>query len=333
MSARSLGWPFITLTDQRGAPFGYVAVGGPIRTARHIEVFHQLRARVRFVGFTSYLDFPVCRSTGEPGPDSRPIRAPDISRSCVAWCHCFREPGRYLPAGVPAILLPQSDFIDPAVVATLGSPLGGEEDRPADFDYEYDFVYVCDQGWWKEFAKNWDLARRCLPVLCGELGLKGLLVGRERIDDLPSHVPGPKGSLTVEPLLPWAELLQRFRRSRMVFVSSGMDPSPRVMAEALALDTPVLVNQEILGGWHYVNPSTGRFFSGPGDVAVAAELLLDSVREGTLSPRRWYVEHHGPEHAGPRLARFLKSLDPALAGLSDVGLDYKLGLEEVLAPT
>ena len=250
-----VGWPFITLTDQNGAPFGDVAVGGPIRTARQIEVFHQLRARVQLVGFTSYLDFPICRSTGEPGPDSQPIRGPDISRSCVARCHCFREPGRYLPAGVPAILLPQSDFIDPSMVASLGSPLGVEEGRPVDFDYEYDFVYVCDQGWWKEFAKNWGLARRCLPVLCGELGLRGLLVGRERVDDLPADVLGPDGSiplgsLTVEPLLPWAELLQRFRRSRMVFVASGMDPSPRAMGEALALDTPILVNQEILGGWH-----------------------------------------------------------------------------------
>ncbi len=321
MGQGSLGWPFVALTSSTGAPLDYVAVTGPIRTGAQIEMFEYLRARVRLVGFTSYLDFPRCRATGEPGPDGRPIRPPDVSQSCIAWCHCFRRPEQFLPACVPAIRLPQSDFTDADVVGQLG---GGTAPAGAERSFDVDFVYVCDAGRWKEVAKNWELARQCLPVLCGTLGLRGLLVGREELPDLPD---GLKDHVTVEPLLPWAELLQRVRRARFAFVPSGLDPSPRILAEALALDTPVVVNHEILGGWHYVNEMTGAFFSTPDDLPDAVRDCLDGGRDGRLRPRDWYAAHHGPALAGRRLAAFLRTIDDSLDGLDEVRLDYSVGLE------
>ncbi|HEX4081354.1 MAG TPA: hypothetical protein VHX40_00205 [Acidimicrobiales bacterium] len=317
----SLGWPFVTLTGPSREPLDYVAVTGPIRTSAQIERFEYLRARVQLVGFTSYLDFPRCRATGEPGPDGRPIRPPDVSQSCIAWCHCFRRPDQFLPPRVPAILLSQSDFTDAEVVGRLGSgaaPLGPER------SFDVDFVYVCDAGRWKEVAKNWELAQRCLPVLCGTLGLRGLLVGREELPDLPD---GLDGRVTVEPLLPWADLLQRVRRARFAFVPSGLDPSPRLLAESLALDTPVVVNHDILGGWHYVNAMTGAFFATPSDLPVAVRYCLDRGKDGRLRPRDWYAAHHGPVPAGRRLAAFLRTIDRSLEGLDEVRLDYSAGLE------
>ena len=50
---------------------------------------------------------------------------------------------------------------------------------------DFDFMYVCLPGRWTEMTKNWALAKACLYRLCNDLGLKGLLLGRWQILDLP----------------------------------------------------------------------------------------------------------------------------------------------------
>src|SRR5262249_51167921 len=131
------------------------------------------------------------------------------------------------------------------------------------------------------------------------LGLRGLLVGVAGLTDTPSHP-----LIEVRPQLKWAEFLHCIRRSRAAFFPNTWDPSPRLMAEALCLDVPLLVNREILGGWHYVCGATGRFFKDESDAVDA----LISLRSGQVAPREWYLANHGTRNAGPRLAEFLRLL-------------------------
>jgi glycosyltransferase involved in cell wall biosynthesis len=144
------------------------------------------------------------------------------------------------------------------------------------------------------------------------MGLDGVLVGRDTIDNLPDH----GGRLTILGELPWGALMGVLLRSRLVFVPSLMDPSPRIIAEALCMGTPVVVNRHILGGWHYVNPFTGAFFEDETDLRRAILRCL----EGWTSPRRWFVTHHGPQLAGRRLQHFLASFDPSMRCLETVHL-------------
>ncbi len=46
--------------------------------------------------------------------------------------------------------------------------------------------------------------------------------------------------------------------------------SPRVITEALLTDLPILVNENILGGWKYVNEKTGVFFRDEHDISMGS---------------------------------------------------------------
>jgi hypothetical protein len=293
-----LPWPFLAITDEVGADLGHAVLHGPVQRPHEAEALDVLAADHRFIGFTSFADFPRLRLPG----DER-----DYLGLCRAWCHCFREPDEYLPPSVPRTLLSHSDFVDWARIDPAG--LGGG--RPVEAGH--DFVYVCDLDPWGAEAKSWPLARRCLPILCDGLGLRGLIVGRRRDDP---NDPLPTCGATVVPSLPWEELLEALARARFLFVPNAGDASPRVITEALCMDTPVVVNRAILGGWKYVNAFTGAFFSGEDDLADA----VDRALSGPKSPRAWFRAHHGPYLAGEHLARLLRQVDPANPAL--VGLRY-----------
>jgi hypothetical protein len=146
--------------------------------------------------------------------------------------------------------------------------------------------------------KNWPLARPCVIRFAEELGLRGVLVGLEDVEDAPVHP-----LLDLMPKLAWPDFLHVLLQSRMAFFPNSWDPSPVVIAQALCLDVPILVNQHILGGWQYVAPATGRFFDGEDDaVAGAAEVLSNQE----LTPQDYYCDHYGRVNAGARLAEFLR---------------------------
>lgn len=282
---RRLPWPFLFVVDGEGRSNGWSVLSGPLRTSKDLATYHQLRQSFRFIGFTSYLTFPAINEGV----------VTDYGTLVEAWCHCFRVPERYLPDGVAKVLVSESDFVDCGIVTPVGAPAGAEIVK------RFDFVYVCLPGRWKEMTKNWALAKVCLWHLCQELDLKGLLVGRSQILDLPF-----RRNLTVTGDLPSELLWQCITSARFLFVPSIMDASPRILSEALCLDVPVLVHNDILGGWKYVNSSTGAFFAGSQDVGQAALHCLHAE----LGPREWYGEHFGPTRASSRLSALLHQLDP-----------------------
>src|SRR3974377_549976 len=149
-------WPFLAVVDGSGDSTGWCALRGPLRPAADRHLYNYLRHSFRFVGFTSYLTFPMV----DEGTLS------DYSGLCEGWWHCFRQPDRYITARYPTELISESDFTDPRAVRQRG-------EQPKEFD----FVYVCLPGATKERWKNWELAKRCLHTLCCEMDLTGLLLG------------------------------------------------------------------------------------------------------------------------------------------------------------
>lgn len=277
---------FARVTDENFQDLGFAVFRGPLNVAER-ERLERLRSRYRILGVSSYRSFPTVSGAGHP----------DYVSLAEGWCHCFREPDRYISGSIPRVLLPESDYTDYTCInrANLRLAANGEK--------MYDFIYVCTEAGAHNDSKNWTLARECIPILCHDLGLRGLVVGRANVPDIPDCK-----NLSVVGPVPWLVLLLLLHRSRLAFVPSVFDASPRVLAEAMCLDVPILVNRQILGGWHYVNESTGAFFEGKADVATRA---LDCLRE-TLGPRRWYVKHHGWFRTGKRLYDLLKILNPTL---------------------
>ncbi len=291
-----LAWPLLGLTDEHGRDIGWCGLVGPVCDEPGLRRLEALTRTRRLVGFTAFLRFPSWPSVSGPAPD--------------AWAHCFRSPEALLPAAAPCAFLPLSDFTDPLLVSPdrVGAATGKR----------YDFVYVCQSGPASEQVKGWDLARRCLPVLVRGLGLRGLLVGRAAIAGLDEL--GCADRLEVVGELPWPELMRRVAASRLLFVPNGLDPSPRIIAEALLMGTPVLVNRHILGGWHQVNPFTGAFFESEADVAAGARCCLTEW----TSPRRWFASHLGPLRSGTVLAGLLRGIDPRLRPVRRVHLSHSV---------
>ena len=277
-----MGWPFLEVRQLDEGPTGWCVLNGPLVTEDQREEFSRLRwSGFRFAGMSSYLTFPAL---GNEDPL-------DYESACEAWCHCFRAPEAFLRTGMPRALISLSDFADPCQIAP---PLGVRRGHY--------ILYVGADSAWKKQAKNWSLAAGCLPMLSKELGLDALVIGAS-----DAEFPESSGVSFLEQM-PWQEFLALLAQASFLFVPNSSDPSPRILAEALCLDVPLLVHVDILGGWKYVNAYTGAFFSGRKDVVGAARKCL----QAQVYPRNWFSANYGPVHSGRRLLHLLKRIDPSI---------------------
>jgi glycosyltransferase involved in cell wall biosynthesis len=279
-------WPFLLVLDAQYRQTGWALLSGPIVTRAQQEQFVDLRrAGHRFVGMSSYLTFPH-------GCDGDPL---DYEMVCDAWCHCFQVPERFMRTSLPRALISTSDFTDYEQILPPSVAVPEPGNR-------FDLIYVGATEAWKREAKNWPLAARAVPRLCRELDLGALVIGSPTDDFTPS------ARVTFHRELPWPVLLAHLARARFLFVPNVTDASPRIIAEALCLDVPILVNRDILGGWKYVNRFTGAFFVNEAGVTTAAR----AVCTASVAPRAWFRANYGPYQAGRRLLSLLRSVDPTL---------------------
>src|SRR5262245_7338750 len=107
MLARALGpdyilkWPFLSIIDTRGNPTGWALLNGPVVSPSQQDQLADLRwSGYRLAGMSSYQDFPRPQT----------YDAMDYETACEVWCHCFRDPGRFLSSDIPRALISISDF-------------------------------------------------------------------------------------------------------------------------------------------------------------------------------------------------------------------------------
>ena len=293
-------FPFKNIRDEKGNKLNIIAISAPFRETAHELNYEAYRADgLMFCGISSYLDFP--NKIANPFEDRfHEERNHDYISMVTSWIYCFRDPGSKLQySGLPLLLLTEADLKNP------------DDYQPnMSIQKEYDFIYVClddndqcSEGWnWHN--RNFDLAKKCFVVMCGKYNLTGLIVGRTNCE-LPDVCTG---KITVKPFLPFHEFQEAIQRSRFLFAPNISDASPRVITEAMLYNIPVLVNHNILGGWHNViSGVTGETFTSEYDVGEALDKLLLS---NEYSPRQWYMDHRGVHNSGKKLSDFLKQNYP-----------------------
>ena len=263
-----------------------------------------LRDKFLILGISSYSEFPKITSNkldGLHNPDDKAWKY-DYMKVVKACLNCFREPQNFYDKGINHTLISESDFCD------------SEYYRPKTSEIEkiYDFIYLCPKDsetdseknkecfGWVATNKNWKLALKCLPILCGTYKLKGLLVGRKNCE-LPIEC---KGLIETTSFLSRDELLKKYRQSKFLFVPNKVDASPRVLTEALCTDLPILVNKNILGGWKYVNEETGSFFTNKNDISAGIEYILNNYNN--LKPRENFLANFGKINTGKKLKQFIE---------------------------
>ena len=261
---------------------------------------------IHFLGLSSYSEFPGKITNphdvlNDPKHKAYTYNYFDLTRG---WCSVFREEmnQKIFPKGVPRINCAESDFgkykthlPDPSVKK------------------EYDFIYIClkdndkCENGWQSTIREWDMTKKCLDIMCKKYKLKGLLLGRINCE-VPSNC---HQLMELTDFQEYSTFIKNFNKCRFVFCGSMRDASPRTVSEGICFGLPVLMNKNILGGWQYINDSTGEFFD-PDNIENGFEPVLDKfikkLNNNEYKPREWYIENYGEYNSGKKMMDFVKSI-------------------------
>jgi hypothetical protein len=288
-------WPFKHIYDENGNKLNILALSAPLRTIEDENNYIKYKnIGYYFCGISSYLNFPD-KITNPFEDRFHEERKHDYLKMVDTWIHCFKKPSQQLiNSNLPLLLLTEADLKNPDHYTSNEN-----------IDKEYDFIYInlndndkCEPGWnWHN--RNWDLAKKCLEIMCSKYKLKGLIVGRENCE----FTEKCNKYITVVPFLPFHEFIKTMQKCKFIFVPNISDASPRVITDALCLNIPALVNYNIIGGWHnVVTGITGEFFTDETNISYAIEKL---IFQNSYSPRKWYLENRGIHNSGVILSKFL----------------------------
>jgi hypothetical protein len=299
-------YPFQSVRTQNGQTVNIMLV----RSAPNdyaIKQIESLKEHILFIGISSFEDFPkpsVNPFSGKYAPDKYVGLFP-------GFLHMLRpdDAKKTFPSHVKLLLMSQSDF-----------SLPNHAYRDYNVPRKYDFTYSgSDQDvrhdcvGWSSFAKNWSFVKEALNVMCGEFHLKGVLVATIDKQNV-KHCSIPKscdGLITQTQYIPQNDFLHYVEQSRFLFLPQIHDASPRVSTQALAVDTPLLMNSYISGGWKYLNEKTGEFFHDLSDFREQlAKIVKNADIEGHYEPRKWVTERYGNQHSCKRLYNFIATEFP-----------------------
>lgn len=226
----------------------------------------------------------------------------ETSRYVNAWCHPFRNPDDYLDPKKPRLLLSESDFVDKRYVEIRGKR------KPEDCNYD-GFCFTMG-GRKMARRKGFSLFLKMLPVF-KELNLKIALINytskplyyenNHEKNMWESYYPHciyyEKRKLTPR------QTARMMARSKFGIFPNEMDCSPLLLVESILRDTPVMVNEKILGGWKYVNKDTGLFFNRK-NIKKMTERMVRRIDRDSFDAREYFTSNHGFKMASTELAEF-----------------------------
>ena len=132
-----------------------------------------------------------------------------------------------------------------------------------------------------------------------------LLLGIVDSNGNSCEIPPPcRGKVLRVGYVNYYESLDYMRQSRFLFVPAVYDASPRVITEAMSLNVPVLMNENIVGGWKYICKETGVFFSGISSLKGSVVELMSNLN--TYTPRSYIQQHYGRQISGKQLKGFVE---------------------------
>ena len=286
--------PFLHIKDHNGKPTEFMCFHGWIFDKKKERQLKELQKKYIFVGCCSYQAFPKITNPRSSWWEY----SHDYESLCKTWLHCFRNPEEYFKHSPPLALISHSDFADYKHITPNPVPL------------KYDFVYSvqkdgdnCEIGW-HGTARNWKLGLKCLPIMCKQFKMKGIIIGRKNCGvDVSCD-----GLIEYPDFMPQQELFNYIDASKFLFVPNELDASPRLAAQALCRNKPLLMNYNILGGWKYIKPGvSGEFFTSEKDIGPAMQKIIKNYNSYT--PRDYFIQNFG-EQAPKQLRDFLATHHP-----------------------
>jgi hypothetical protein len=305
-------FPFRYFTDEKDRVLPFVAVTGFFRDKEAEDKYNEyIDKGVHVFGITAYKSFPNRGKMDSTEGEYERNDTFDYTGKIRDWLCCFRNAEEYgiQPETHHMADISESDFYN-----------AEDADKLEAVKKKYDFIYICNKDadscpldGWNAFNRNFELAKKCFPIMCFEMGLRGLIVGRENCGlekEYGEH-------LEIIGWLDWHVLQEKMRESKFLFVPNIYDASPRVVAECLTKNLQVLMNRNILCGFKYINYQTGELFSDEKDVKTALTKLIN--KPASVSSRKWWSENHSQEKSQKKLRDFLaESFPDDLKGVEKV---------------
>lgn len=291
-------FPFRNFVDEKGNKVPIVTLTAFFREGSK-ELYKKYLSRgIKVIGFTSYKTFPkpISDKSGDHDSMDDTFR---YTSEIKNWAVCFKNLEEYgFTSFNNTIELSESDFQDAST-------------EPKQVAKKYDFIYsclsdddegVCPAGGWNAINRNFDLAKRCFPIMINEFGLKLLVVGRKNcgLEDLYGD------KIEVVEFLPYDQFQEKMAQSKYLFVPNIYDASPRVVTEALSKGLPVLMNRQIVCGSKYITNETGELFTDEHDIRYHLKKLLNRKMDTVA----WWSKNYSRESAGKKFRDFLHSCYP-----------------------
>lgn len=266
---------------------------------------------VHFLGLSSYSEFPGEISNPHDLLHDRNNDAWtkynyfDLTRG---WLSCFREENnkKWIKPGFPLVNIAESDFAN------------YEQHQPSGEKKEYDFIYIClkdgdkkegekdcPMGWQSEI-RRWETVKKLLDIMCNKYKLKGLLIGR-----IGCQIPSKCHQLMEQTdFMEYSTFIKQYNKCKFILTASYADCSPRTCSESMCFNLPVLMNKNILGGWHYINDQTGSFFDPDNleEFPKTLENFLKKLNNNEYKPREWFIKNYGKYNSGKRLLKFVQEV-------------------------
>jgi len=295
-------FPFRYFTDENDRVLPIVAVTGFFREKAAEERYNEyIENGIYVFGITAYKSFPNRDLIDPTEGEYERNDTFDYTGNIHDWLCCFGDPAANGFTEWNRIIdISESDFYN------------AEDDSVLSIPKKYDFIYICNKDsdlcpldGWNAVNRNFDLAKKCFPIMCSEFGLKGLIVGRENCG-LEDEEYG--SYLEVVGWLDWSVLQDKMREARFLFVPNVFDASPRVVAECITKNLRVLMNRKIMCGFKYINYNTGELFNDETDIRQALTNLL--AKPAAVSPKKWWSENYSQDTLQKRLRDFLAPAVP-----------------------
>jgi len=253
--------------------------------------YNYIKNDIQVIGITAYKTFP--KKILDVSEDKYHLTNNfDYTKNIKVWLACMKNLNNYnFNDNNYTIDMSESDFYDVDYHNTTK---------------KYDFIYICNKdsdncpiNGWNAINRNFDLALKCFPIMINNFKLKGLCVGR-----IGCGLENKYGdSLEITDWLDYYVLQQKMRESNFLFLPNILDASPRVATECLIKGVPILMNQNIICGYKYINYETGQFFNDENDLSISLKILLDKINN--INPRKWWNENYGIEKSSIKLRNFL----------------------------
>ena len=294
--------PFVSIKDDKNNKINCVLVSHPFtrqegENGTYEQYVQWKNEGVEFVGVTSFSEFPgYLTNPYDTMSDRNDIcwKNHNYMDYFDIWLSCFKDPYKHIDNDKKIALISESDFID----TNRFKP-----DRT--MNKQYDFVYICnkdhedcDSGW-NYYIRNWELGKECIDIMCGKYGMKGIVIGRSNCPLLNNY-----GNLCdTKDFMSQEELIKVFQKTKCILLPNTVDASPRTLTEALSCDCRCLVNENILGGWKYVNQNTGEFFTDKNNFEISMKKLFNNY--DNYNPSEYFNNNYGKINSGKKLKDFL----------------------------